>query len=65
MAVMGEDSRSDLEHAVSGIRLEQYLHKTASCPNPRASFWEGETKHNPLEVCHAEDRSLSVVQHPS
>ena len=38
MAVMGGESRLDLEHAVSGFNLEQYLHKTASCPNPRAGF---------------------------
>jgi len=38
MAVMEEVSRSDLEHAVSGISLEQYLNKTESCPNPERVF---------------------------
>jgi len=46
MAVMEEDSRSDLEHAVSGISQQQYLNKTESCPNPEPVFGKAKRRTN-------------------
>ncbi len=65
MAVKEENSRSDLEHAVSGISLEQYLNKTASCPNPEWVFEKAKRRTNLWRECNAENRSISVVQHTS